>query len=414
MTARKTNKWTATVGFGLRLAGYITYHLVKLVPRCKNKWCFDDLQGFGNSRFLYMELMERHREIRGICITRDTSYRTLRNFGFEACHWLSPRGIWHCLTAGVYVVTVNTRQINPYLSGGALYVNLWHGNGLKACLWNSEMRAQSLYGKNLSQIARSFYWKVTLFSTYFRKPDMALSTSSFLTKRLFAPQFQIPHKRFIETNLPRNVVFSWSRRRLMEYIRTYEPTATRELAEAIPAFRKVYAYMPTWRDAGGDLLVRAGVDFERLNKLMSDRNELFIIKLHPSVEIDRKVIDGCSHIRLMDSQTDACTILPFTDLLITDYSSVYYDFLQLNREIILFPFDLDEYLNDSRELLFNYDQHMPAVRANTFDELLALIGRRTDYRVRGRSRIMQLFWESRGNGIDIIQAIKQRQRDKRR
>ncbi|MDR2469679.1 MAG: CDP-glycerol glycerophosphotransferase family protein [Tannerella sp.] len=414
MTARKRNKWTVSVGFGLRLAGYFLYHVVKLMPRNKNKWCFDDLHAFGNSRFLCLELIEQHSHIRAVCITQDASYRALRHFGFEAFHWLSPRGIWHCLTAGVYIVTVNTRQINPYLSGGALYVNLWHGNGLKACVWNSEMRAQTLYGKSLTQIARSFYWKINLFSTYFRKPDLALSTSPFLTRHLFAPQFRIPRERFIEANLPRNTVFSWSRERLLAYIRRYEPTATRELVASIAAFRKVYIYMPTWRDAGGDLTARAGVDFERLDKLMRHSNELFIIKLHPSVAIDRKTIAHCSHIRIMDPQTDACTILPFTDLLITDYSSVYFDYLQLNREIILFPFDLNEYLTDSRELMFDYAQYMPAVRAETFDDLLALIESHADCRVEGRDRIMHLFWESCNGGTDIIQAIRQRQINKKR
>ncbi|MDR0758365.1 MAG: CDP-glycerol glycerophosphotransferase family protein [Tannerella sp.] len=406
----KGNIWMEYAKFVLKLTGYFIYHVSKLLPRNKNKWCFDDLQSLGNSRFLYIDVHENHRDIKAVCITRDRSHRELRRLGFKACHWLSPAGIYHCMTAGVYIVTINTRQINPYLSGGVLYVNLWHGNGLKACIWNSEKHAVATYGKSLEQIASSFYYRIALFYTYFRKPDLALSTSPFLTEHLFAPQFRIPREKFIETNYPRNAVFSWKKDKLLDFIRKYEPETTLELVQnIIPRFRKVYIYMPTWRNPGDDnMTVRSGMDFSRLNDTLRQSNELFILKFHPLIKIDTDEMSRYSNIKVID-RSDVYTILPYTDVLITDYSSVYYDYLLMDREIILFCFDLDEYLSNTRELMFDYEEYTPGVRAASFDELLSLIEKHADCHVRERDRIIKLFWESYNNKMDIVHAIKERQ-----
>jgi CDP-glycerol glycerophosphotransferase (TagB/SpsB family) len=313
------------------------------------------------------------------------------------------------MTAGVYIVTIDTRQINPYLSGGALYVNLWHGNGLKACIWNSEKHARTRYGRSLAQIAASRYCRVALFYTYFRKPDLALSTSPFLTGHLFAPQFRIPPERFIETDYPRNAILFWEKDRILDFIRKYEPPATLELVQnIIPRYDRVYIYMPTWRDSNRDTVARSGIDPGRLNDALRRNNELFILKLHP-LDTSAGHISGHSNIRILRAN-DVYAILPFTHTLVTDYSSVYYDFLLMNREIILFCFDLDEYLAESRELMFDYAEYTPGVRAENFDTLLALIENRTDCHVeeKQRDRIMKLFWESHGNGLDIVQTIKEK------
>ncbi|MDR1880333.1 MAG: CDP-glycerol glycerophosphotransferase family protein [Tannerellaceae bacterium] len=405
----KSEKWIEYIKFCLKLIGYLTYHMSKALPRNKNKWCFDDLQGLGNSRFLYIDVLENHSELKPVCITKDKSYRDLRRQGFTAYHWLSLAGIYHCMTAGVYIVTINMRQINPYLSGGACYVNLWHGNGLKACIWNSEKNAVAAFGKSLDQIARSSYCTISLFYTYFLKPDVALSSSSFLTKNLFSPQFRIPENRFIETNFPRNAIFFWSRERQLDFIRKYESGMMLELIQHISGFKKTYIYMPTWRESKSDIITRSGMDFSRLNEALRSNNELFILKLHPLERLDLEEVSGYSNLKIMERRDDVYAILPFTDVLITDYSSIYYDYLQMNKEIIIFCFDLEKYTAEIRELMFDYVEYMPGVRVERFDELLSLIRQHTDCHVKDRDRIMKLFWESYDNGLDLVQAIKERQ-----
>lgn len=59
-----------------------------------------------------------------------------------------------------------------------------------------------------------------------------------------------------------------------------------------------------------------------------------------------------SNLRIIDSSCDIYPILPFTDVLITDYSSIYYDYMLIpNKQILLFPFDEEEYCTFNRDLL---------------------------------------------------------------
>jgi CDP-glycerol glycerophosphotransferase (TagB/SpsB family) len=61
------------------------------------------------------------------------------------------------------------------------------------------------------------------------------------------------------------------------------------------------------------------------------------------------------------------------DILITDYSGVYFDFLLLDRPIIFTPFDIHDYINNDRELYYNYDEVTPGPKARNWTELLRLL-----------------------------------------
>ena len=65
------------------------------------------------------------------------------------------------------------------------------------------------------------------------------------------------------------------------------------------------------------------------------------------------------NIMVINKDADPYVFLKLADVLITDYSSIYFDYLLLNRPIIFFAYDLKEYLKDSREMYFDYDEFTP-------------------------------------------------------
>ena len=67
--------------------------------------------------------------------------------------------------------------------------------------------------------------------------------------------------------------------------------------------------------------------------------------------------------------TDPYPILGLTDILITDYSSVFIDYLLLDRYIIFFPYDLDRYIKSERELYYNYEDITPGIKVYEYEEL---------------------------------------------
>ena len=67
----------------------------------------------------------------------------------------------------------------------------------------------------------------------------------------------------------------------MDFITKYEPEETKAFVEKLQKYKKTYIYMPTWRNDGRDFIEQAGINWQRLNDIMKEKNELFILKLHP-------------------------------------------------------------------------------------------------------------------------------------
>jgi CDP-glycerol glycerophosphotransferase len=80
-----------------------------------------------------------------------------------------------------------------------------------------------------------------------------------------------------------------------------------------------------------------------------------------------------NNVLLIDSVSDVYPILPLVNILVTDYSSIYFDFLLLDKPIIFFPYDIEKYLKQDREFYFNYDEVTPGVKVRSIEELVRCI-----------------------------------------
>ena len=111
--------------------------------------------------------------------------------------------------------------------------------------------------------------------------------------------------------------------------------------------KSVFIYMPTWRGLltkkESDKLIFSIAYFMKPLDEMLDDDQVLYIKLHPFVnkEID---LSGYKHIRPYPDQYDAYEFMNMCDGLITDYSSVFFDFANTRKKIILFAYDETEYI----------------------------------------------------------------------
>ncbi|MGV1045286.1 CDP-glycerol glycerophosphotransferase family protein [Limnohabitans sp.] len=115
-------------------------------------------------------------------------------------------------------------------------------------------------------------------------------------------------------------------------------------------------YMPTWRDSNPNFILNSGWHFTALNEVLKKRNILLLMKLH--VNTPHKTLHQAtnqSNIHLMQPTEDAYSVLPFTSGLITDYSSILFDYLLLDKPICYYPFDRDKYESDSRGFYHSYE-----------------------------------------------------------
>ena len=360
------------------VAGYPLYALSLLMPRKNNRWVLGTNVGFAdNAKYLYFALEKEGEEAYWICPKRKAA-KELRAQGVRAYYKYSRKGLHYCLTARYYAFTYHSHDINFFTSGGAKKINLWHGVGIKK-------------GSTAVNGAIPYWLKRFLFPYRNERLAMFLSTSPVMNRH-FQQMFNFKNDCIYEGMYPRCAFLRQDLRLIEEHIQQHETEATRALAERMKTAKKVYIYMPTWRATLKDTFIEvAGIDFDEIEQIMQQTDSLFLVKLHPAVKIER-TYSAREHVVFMDRNMDIYPILPFTDMLITDYSSIYYDYLLMdNKEVVLYPFDIEEYQRDSDSLAFDYDEYTPGKRVYTFTELVDIL-QGGSYPVEQREWVVETFW----------------------
>ncbi len=134
--------------------------------------------------------------------------------------------------------------------------------------------------------------------------------------------------------------------------------------------KRVYAYMPTWRGSVGNIDAKANVYLQyylyELDKQLND-DEIVFVNLHP---IAKKNVDfkGFKHIKKFPVDYETYDFLNCADCLITDYSSVFYDFAISQKKIVLFTYDEEEYFADRG--VYKPLSELPFAKAKTVEQLV--------------------------------------------
>lgn len=399
-----------SVKFLLKIPAYYLFQIVRIVPRSKTKWVFGYTHGFlDNSQNLFYFTLEHHPEIRPIWIGRSNEeVRYVRSKGYEAYHrYWSLKGIFHILTSEVFICSKDASDINTYLSGGAFLLNLWHGVGLKKIKWLSPYHLGEHYGlKTIEEMESSWKFKIGEFVNLFRKPQALLVPSSFQAESIFIPSFKIEPSKIIYTIYPRNKVLIMSEQDRTEYIKKYDSDAV-ELISKLREYKKIYIYMPTWRNDGKDFITESQIVWLELSKILIDTNSLLILKLHPHTKIT--INNEFPNIINFPHNVNIYSILPYTDCLITDYSSIYCDYILMKKEVILFTFDYESYIKNSYEIL-DYDTYYCGKKIDSFNNLLKTIRDNEDCHLSQEEYdfVLNAFWDSAFNDLDIVEEIKNR------
>lgn len=150
--------------------------------------------------------------------------------------------------------------------------------------------------------------------------------------------------------------------------------------------------MPTYRGhLNTGYFDSAFPDMGKLNETLEKADALLVVKHHPTM---RFIATGnqYSNIRFADNKCDIYPFLPFTDVLITDYSSIYADYVLMeDKGVILYPFDMKEYQMSDFSLM-DYEKNTPGTYAYTFAELLEMIAGKKGCAVPGMEAVRRKWW----------------------
>ena len=365
---------------------YLIYPFSFLIPRSKKCLAFGSYRGSfsDNSKYLFLYAVEhcKDSDICWLSVNRQV-VNHIRSLGLPAYWVLSPIGAWKALHAKYWFVSAYTSDIMHCLSGNATVINLWHGVGLKRCEFNIQNGA--LADRYVKQTFKERFYHPESF----RRPDYLLSSTAFQTA-MFASAFRVPQEKCLELGYPRNQILTWKKEEVRAFVEKYEPKETLQLIERTEQYDKVFIYMPTWRDSQLDIFTQQ-FDLDALNEEMVKQNALMLLKPHPNTHTND--ISGYSNILLVNRTTDVYGVLPFTDVLITDYSSILYDYLLMpGKESILFLYDYDEYVRD-RDFYYPFDENVAGKKVCSFAEMLKSI-EANDYQSTEETKqtIVEKFW----------------------
>ena len=383
---------------------YILYPLSYLMPRSKKIWVYGSFHGAfnDNSKHLFIYANEHVTEKKHVWIsTKRSTVHHIRQLGYTAYWVASPLGIWHALRGKYWFVNGYTSDIAFFLSGGAVVINLWHGLPWKCIEFGIKKGALA------KRYTRENRVDAFMHPAVFIRPDYVLSSSKFMTD-IFAYSFRIDTKQCLRCGYPRNSLLGKPRHDVLNFIRRNEAKETLLFAQKLQEYQTVYIYMPTWRDSQKNLFAK-GIDLNALNAVMAEQNAFAIMKPHPNTTTPTHT--DYSNLVFMDNTADVYTILPFTDVLITDYSSVMFDYpLMPNKGMILYQYDYNEYVSE-REFNFSLEGNIIGHKVTSFDELLNVI-RHKDYLLSEseRATFLQKFWgdtlQQQDACADIIRQIK--------
>ena len=341
-----------------------------LFPRKKKKWAFGSFRGAfnDNSKYLLIYVSENMPEIDCAWISmKKATVQDIRAKGLKAFHVLSLKGLWFALTSKYWFFNAYSSDIMFCLSGGATLVNLWHGLPMKHIEFDID--SGPLANRYVKKTLKERYYHPEAF----KRPDYLISSSKIYSE-MFARAFRITIDRCLEFGCPRNEIMVWPDHKRMGFVEAYESESTLNLIAKLKekSFHHVYIYLPTWRDSQAAFLP-SDFDLHIMDEALRSKNEALILKPHANTFTDGEVAAGLNNIFWLPATMDIYPVLPYTDVLITDYSSVLYDYILMeNKSVILYLYDYQSYIKD-RSFIWPFDDMIVGKKVFDFQALLNTI-----------------------------------------
>lgn len=331
---------------------FIIFTLInKIVPKKQNRIVFYSNLGFrDNVKALYDYLIENeyNKNYEIICSINDYRMfldKNIKNVSFVNNYF----GIFYFLTSKYFFYCFGKYPIKP--SKKQVTFNLWHGMSIKK-MGNLE--------KGMENVDYNYF-------------DYVISTS-----KLFSPimqkTFNCKEEQIYIGGQPRNDFLGSSKNTLREL--------------NIDNYEGVIMWMPTFRNSSklkmnnsthdklvyGFPLIDSNEQLKTINYLLKNSNYLLVIKPHPMQDISKNV-ETLSNILLIsddtlfDNNIQLYELLKDSCALITDYSSVYFDYLLINKPIGFIIDDMDDYINNRGFVFDDVIPLMPGKHIIDFDGL---------------------------------------------
>jgi CDP-glycerol glycerophosphotransferase (TagB/SpsB family) len=283
------------------------------------------------------------------------------------------KGIITFLRAKYIIGTHSTTDFVPMgFSFRKIFIHTWHGTPLKRiCL--AEKRWDKFSEKRRKKKEKRHNWG--------NKARYFLSQSEIITSVL-CRCFNKTDKSILMTGLPRND----------HLINPAKSNILIRLLGKKVKNKKIILYAPTFREwKETELFPFKDMDYEKLDNFLGENNLIILMRTHYSEKGKNKLAHK-KNILPFSSRIfeEANEVLPEVDILITDYSGIYLDYLLLDRPIFFFDYDLDEYEKERGFMYNDIDFWMPGPHIRSLKEFFVELKKEDKYSQQ-RNRINKLI-----------------------
>lgn len=343
------------------ITSYIIFVVSLLIPKSKKTWIFIgwhrniNREIFAdNSKYLFLYCQQNIKDKKIIWIGQDKQIsKILKANGLLSYPINSLTGIYYSLRARYTFIDAFMNLKNWRYSGNSRIIQLWHGKGMK----------KTGHGSPYSLKRYNRFLFPQLFANFYR-----LIASSEQTADLMASTFKVAREKILITGLPRNDIFS-------QKINGSDIDVHHELSLLLKRLRtngasRIMFYAPTFRPNGSnpfDIF-----DFSILDRSLRESGDHLVVSLHPKFATKKKIIETFTNIHLVAAGYDLYPLLAEFDCLITDYSSLYVDFLLIDKPIIFFTYDIDNY-RQTMGLHEEFEKLTPGPHSETLSGLIIAI-----------------------------------------
>ena len=344
--------------------------IANMVPKRKTLWIFSAWNGkqfSDNSKYLYLYVKQNRSEIEAVwCAKTKQAYRNLVALEIPCFYAYSLKGMVYQMRAGVVLFThsVDWDLCSFFIGKKTRRIQLWHGIPLKMIGQDDNLNRTS----KLTEIVMKVFMNFRA-----QKFDFIIAAGEE-DKKIYQTAFNIGPEKVRVTGLPRNDILLSSGKE------DNSRTATNII------------YMPTFRGSpNSEFLLFEDTDFsfDKIDQWLIDRDVTFHIKLHPVNRLSFSTlqkIKKCRAIFLANNEEDIYAMLKNYEILITDFSSIYFDFLATGKSIILAPLRMSDYLTQDREgLYFDVNELAPDGICKTWKEVFAQVEKYLSFEDEGSS-----------------------------
>lgn len=395
------------------LVRLIMYWLNCLVPKSKKMWAFTSFCNYkyvDNAKYYYEYVTINHPEIKAIWFTKNPNvYNELKARGWGVSMNNTLAGAWRM--ARCYIAVTDHFRMTDYdplhgLSNRTKIVQLWHGVGLKSMgngkdvknttvpgvMYSTDILSQPEDSAMTKFIKKFKYFRHAYFRELFEKYFLFVCPGQERID-MIGKMWNIPEKNYLMAGHPRNLPVYQSMSQIKNYV----------------------IYAPTYRANASDeraMVIQCLENLPIIEKTMEEFDSRFVLRLHPHTwrnysQMIKNAISKYNRIKY-DTELDIYPRINDYAVIISDYSSIAFDFLMFNKPAVFFCYDYDVFCKKDAGFNLDYMKSTPGPKTYTWEDTMRQVGlyfRDPTKDNEWRRDVLKYFFDEKANGPDNSERI---------